>query len=81
MWGFGAALPPTWMVNHCFPLGGVGASSHGPEVEGVQGILEAYRWDACCACCAYLANALSSARDGCRQIKIEQRLVCAVPEF
>lgn len=38
--GFGAALPPSGTANHCFPLNGVPSS---PEVEGIQGILEAYR--------------------------------------
>ena len=38
--GFGAALPPTYTVSHCFALNGNPAS---PEVAGVQGILAAYR--------------------------------------
>jgi hypothetical protein len=39
-WGFGAALPPSGTVSHCFALNGNPAD---PEVAGVQGILEAYR--------------------------------------
>jgi hypothetical protein len=39
-YGFGAALPPSGTASHCFPLNGVPAS---PEVEGVAGVLEAYR--------------------------------------
>ncbi|KAL4859813.1 Copine-5 [Chlorella vulgaris] len=38
--GFGAALPPSGAANHCFPLNGMPGS---PEVEGIQGILQAYR--------------------------------------
>jgi hypothetical protein len=40
VWGFGAALPPTGAVSHCFSLG---ANHSSPEVEGVSGILAAYR--------------------------------------
>ncbi|KAL4428006.1 hypothetical protein ABPG75_002095 [Micractinium tetrahymenae] len=39
-WGFGAALPPAGTTSHCFALNGNAAH---PEVQGVQGILEAYR--------------------------------------
>lgn len=39
-YGFGAQLPPTNVVSHCFPLNG---NPHNPEVAGVQGILQAYR--------------------------------------
>ena len=39
-WGFGAALPPSGAVSHCFALNGNPAD---PEVAGVQGILQAYR--------------------------------------
>eukprot|EP00741_Cyanophora_paradoxa_P024154 tig00021742_g23328.t1 len=38
-WGFGAQLPPSWAVNHCFPLNG---NEFSPECAGVQGVLEAY---------------------------------------
>lgn len=40
VFGFGAGLPPSGAVSHCFSLG---ASPAQPEVQGVQGILEAYR--------------------------------------
>jgi len=51
--GFGASLPPAGGVSHCFALNGNPAN---PEVEGVQGILQAYRqvgwlWGLCCRCC------------------------------
>jgi hypothetical protein len=38
--GFGAGLPPSGTVSHCFPLNG---SPGSPEVAGVAGILQAYR--------------------------------------
>lgn len=40
-WGFGAALPPAGTTSHCFALNG---DPSRPEVEGVKGILQAYRW-------------------------------------
>lgn len=40
-WGFGAALPPTNTTSHCFALNG---SGNDPEVVGVEGIRQAYRW-------------------------------------
>ena len=40
-YGFGAALGPGSAASHCFPLNG---NPHNPEVAGVQGILQAYRW-------------------------------------
>lgn len=40
VWGFGAALPPSGAVSHCFSLGG---TPQNPEVDGIQGILGAYR--------------------------------------
>lgn len=33
VWGFGAKLPPTYAVSHCFPLNG---REGNPEVQGVQ---------------------------------------------
>ncbi|EFN58110.1 hypothetical protein CHLNCDRAFT_30221, partial [Chlorella variabilis] len=39
-YGFGAAVPPTGSVSHCFPLNG---NPSNPEVAGVRGILDAYR--------------------------------------
>ncbi|KAL4445388.1 hypothetical protein ABPG77_011213 [Micractinium sp. CCAP 211/92] len=39
-WGFGAALPPAGTTSHCFALNG---NAGNPEVQGVKGILEAYR--------------------------------------
>ncbi|XP_062500669.1 copine-3-like [Corticium candelabrum] len=40
VWGFGAKLPPTYAVSHCFPLNG---REGNPEVQGVQGIMDVYR--------------------------------------
>lgn len=37
VWGFGALLPNSREVNHCFPL-----NLSGNEVKGVQGIIDAY---------------------------------------
>lgn len=39
VFGFGAKIPPTFAVNHCFPLTFNPAN---PEVFGVQGILNSY---------------------------------------
>eukprot|EP00727_Mastigamoeba_balamuthi_P003340 m51a1_g13002 hypothetical protein (232) ;mRNA; r:2035-2865 len=39
VYGFGAQLPPTGAVSHCFALNG---NPTNPEVAGVPGILEAY---------------------------------------
>ncbi|GAB4817389.1 hypothetical protein N2152v2_004435 [Parachlorella kessleri] len=39
VFGFGAALPPSGAVSHCFSLAGPDS----PEVEGINGILAAYR--------------------------------------
>jgi len=39
VYGFGAKLPPTRQVSHCFPLNG---NWNNPEVPGVQGILDIY---------------------------------------
>ena len=55
-WGFGAALPPHNTVSHCFPLNGNPAS---PEVAGVQGILQAYRWAGARPALAALAGGAS----------------------
>ena len=40
-YGFGAGLPPSFTASHCFALNG---NPSDPEVEGMQGILQAYRW-------------------------------------
>lgn len=40
VWGFGAGLPPSGAVSHCFSLS---SNPSQPEVQGIQGILEAYR--------------------------------------
>ncbi len=40
VWGFGAGLPPSGAVSHCFSLSPDPAR---PEVDGIQGILAAYR--------------------------------------
>lgn len=37
VWGFGAGVPPSGTVSHCFRL------APELEVQGVQGILAAYR--------------------------------------
>eukprot|EP00824_Muranothrix_gubernata_P012589 TRINITY_DN2667_c0_g2_i1.p1 TRINITY_DN2667_c0_g2~~TRINITY_DN2667_c0_g2_i1.p1 ORF type:complete len:448 (-),score=69.68 TRINITY_DN2667_c0_g2_i1:54-1313(-) len=39
VFGFGAKLPTTGRVSHCFPLNG---NPYDPEVTGVHGILQAY---------------------------------------
>lgn len=39
VFGFGARLPPGGQVSHCFPLS---FNYHNPEVNGIQGILDAY---------------------------------------
>ncbi|PSC75848.1 copine-3 [Micractinium conductrix] len=39
-YGFGAGLPPSFTASHCFALNG---NPSDPEVEGMQGILQAYR--------------------------------------
>lgn len=39
-YGFGARLPPVWTVSHCFPLK---VDTKQTEVEGVDGLLDAYR--------------------------------------
>eukprot|EP00118_Oscarella_pearsei_P008025 m.40387 g.40387 ORF g.40387 m.40387 type:complete len:193 (+) comp32962_c0_seq2:941-1519(+) len=41
IWGFGAKIPPTYAVSHCFPLTG---NPERPEVQGVQGMIDAYRY-------------------------------------
>ncbi|XP_065827522.1 copine-3-like [Oscarella lobularis] len=41
IWGFGARIPPSHAVSHCFPLTG---SVDRPEVRGVEGMVEAYRY-------------------------------------
>ncbi|XP_063902647.1 copine-3-like [Zophobas morio] len=40
LFGFGAKLPDSGIVSHCFPLNNNIAS---PEVHGIEGILKAYR--------------------------------------
>jgi hypothetical protein len=39
-YGYGAALPPNYIVSHCFALNGTPAT---PHCQGVEGILAAYR--------------------------------------
>jgi len=39
VYGFGAKVPPTNQVSHCFPLNG---NPNNPEVYGIQGILDIY---------------------------------------
>jgi hypothetical protein len=41
VYGFGARLPPDGHVSHCFPLN---FNDSNPEVYGVQGILDVYRY-------------------------------------
>jgi hypothetical protein len=41
VYGFGARLPPDGRVSHCFPLN---FNESNPEVYGVQGILDVYRY-------------------------------------
>jgi hypothetical protein len=41
VYGFGAKLPPDGHVSHCFPLN---FNDQNPEVYGVQGILDVYRY-------------------------------------
>jgi hypothetical protein len=40
MYGFGGIMP-NGAVSHCFPLNG---DANNPEAEGVQGLMEVYRW-------------------------------------
>ena len=40
VYGFGAVVPPSMVVNHCFPLNG---NMTNPEVQGVEGIMNIYR--------------------------------------
>eukprot|EP00118_Oscarella_pearsei_P004773 m.20861 g.20861 ORF g.20861 m.20861 type:complete len:578 (+) comp28096_c0_seq4:2467-4200(+) len=41
IWGFGAKIPPSNTVSHCFPLTG---NQDRPEVHGVQGMVDAYKY-------------------------------------
>jgi vacuolar-type H+-ATPase subunit F/Vma7 len=38
-WGFGAKLPPSNRISHCFALSG---NNSNPEVRGLKGIMDAY---------------------------------------
>jgi len=40
VYGFGAQLPPDWVLSNCFPLNN---DVQKPEVLGIQGILDVYR--------------------------------------